>query len=54
MLLSIDNGVGMVGRNTTKVKIEGATMSWYVEPCLCEVKPKINFDKKNEFSQKNF
>jgi hypothetical protein len=48
MSLSIDGGLGLIGKNT-KVKIEATTLSCYVDPFYGK-KPKIVFDKKNEFS----
>jgi hypothetical protein len=52
MSLSIDGGLGPIGKNT-KVKIEATTLSCYIDPLYAE---KLNnvFDKKNKVFQKNF
>jgi len=52
MSLSIDGGLGSIGKNT-KVKIEESTLSYYIDP-LCGKKLKIIFEKKNEVSWKSF
>jgi hypothetical protein len=52
MSLSIDGGLGLIGKNT-KVKIEATTLSYYVNLLYGE-KLKIIFDKKNEVSWKSF
>jgi len=52
MSLSIDGGLGSIGKNT-KVKIEKSTLSYYVDLLYGE-KLKIMFEKKNEVSWKNF
>lgn len=52
MSLSIDGGLGLIGKNT-KVKIEAITFSCYIDP-LCREKLKIIFDKKNKVSWRSF
>jgi len=52
MSLSIDSGLGLIGKNT-KVKIEATTFSCYVDPLYGE-KLEIIFDKKNEISWRSF
>ncbi len=45
-------GVGSDGSKTTKVKIKGAIISYYIEP-LYGIRPKIIFDKKNDLFHRN-
>jgi len=52
MSLSIDGGLGLIGKNT-KVKIKESTLSYYVDPLYGE-KLKIIFEKKNEVSWESF
>jgi hypothetical protein len=52
MSLSKDTSLDMVGKNT-KVKIEGAHVSCYVDP-LYGTKPNIIFDKKIELLHRSF